>query len=267
MRRVLRHMAPVVAVVVCLAGCAPPVGPWVGKRDVRTRDVLDRAMARTDSVQTVRVSGRVSVNQGGARFDAKHSMFFERPARYRIDVESKPFLGLFEASLSALADGDSLVVYSPSYGFVLEASGADDLDLLGPELSWVAFPGVRSAMLGLADFAGSEPLDSTVREDRDGMFEVALASPEGMQTVWIDHETFHVTRMEIRSDSGGLLVGSEFDYASGESLFPKRVKVKCPESDAVILLTYSKFQVNGDIDPSVFRLNIPANVRRFRPDR
>ncbi len=262
-----RNALLVLGVALGLAGCAPPAGPWAEREEIRTRDLLDSALARVDTVHTVEVAGRVSVKHGGARFDATHRVLFQRPARYRIDVESKPFLGLFEASLTAFADGDSLVVYSPSYGFVLEASGPGDLGLLGPELSWVALSGVRGVMLGLPNFEGGEPLAPTVRPGKDGAYEISLARPEGTQILWLDPETLSIEKMEIRGDAGALVVASEFSYGSKESLFPERVKVKCPESDAVILLTYSEFQVNGNMDPSAFSLNIPANARRYRPDR
>ncbi len=252
---------------IAFGGCAPPGGPGMAPRETRTRDILERARARVDTIRTVEVSGRVSVRQGGTRFDAKHHILFERPERYRIDLESKPFLGLFEASLSAFAEGDSLVVYSPNYGFVLEAAGQEDLSLLGPELGWVALPDVRGIMLGLPDFSGAEPVYARVRPGKDATYEIPLVRTEGTQIVWFAPETLWIEKMEIRNDTGVLLAAAEFHYASEESLFPDRVKIKCPESDAVILLTYGEFRVNGDVGASAFVLDIPANARRFKPNR
>lgn len=249
---------------VTVAGCAP-AGPWRRPKAVQTQEILDRLAARLDDTRTVRAAGRVSVTQGGARFDAEHRMFFQRPAKYRIEVESKPLLGLFEASAVALAHGESLLVYSPSHGLLLGVSGESDLGLLGPELRWAALPGGREVLLGLPDLDGRNPLESTARAGTDGVYEIPLGVSQGTQVLWVDAKTLSIQRMEIRDEMGTVIAASSYDYDANDPGRPRRVRVKCPGSDAVILLTYSEFSVNEEIDPSVFVLDVPANVRRFRP--
>lgn len=221
---------------------------------------------RVEGVQTVRAEGTVSVTQGGARFDAKHRLFYRQPGQYRIEIEAEPFLGLFEASLVALAGGDSLFVYSPTHGIVFEATGGADLEMLSPELRWVGLEEVRGVLLGLPDLAGRIATGPTLRPDRDGLYQVSFEKRSGVQTVWLDPKTLSVQKIEIRDGAGDLLAESTYDYPAGDLSHPRRVRVKCPARYAVISLTYSQFDVNAEIDPEMFVLEVPANVHRFRPD-
>ncbi|MCK4546817.1 MAG: hypothetical protein KAW17_05160 [Candidatus Eisenbacteria sp.] len=251
----------VVVGAIALAGCAPPGSRLQMPREVSTRDVLSRVAARVDTVRTVSASGRMSIVQDGTRFDAKHRLLFQRPERFRIEVESKPFLGLFEAQAVLVADGDSFSVYSPTHDVVLEVSVAEDQDLLGG-LKWVVLAGVRDVLLGLPRTCGVSSLQRTVRAGKDGKYEILLDTGAGTRILWVDSRSLLVEKVELRDDAGDLIVAGTYRYGSDDRLGPKRVEVQCPGSGAVITLTYEQFEVNLEVDPSDFELVVPADVRR-----
>jgi|GEM_PF-6707790 len=247
-----------------VAGCAAS-RPGLGPGEVAAGEVLEERASRIEATRSVRAAGRVSVTQAGNRFEAEHLVFFQNPGRYRIEIESKPLFGLLQASAIALAEGDSLVVYSPSHGVLFESSGVADLEFLTPELRWMAMANARGLLLGLPDVSSTRPTSRTLRPGREGLYEMCLEGNPGSQTLWLEPGTLSLRRMEIRDGSGTLLAESTYEYASGEAVRPKRVQVKCPASDAVILLTYYEFDLNAPIDPGVFHLDVPASVHRFRP--
>jgi outer membrane lipoprotein-sorting protein len=229
------------------------------------QDVLERLSARADTVRTLTTSGRVLVTQGGARFEARHRMLYQRPGLLRVDVEAKPLFGLFAAEMVALVDGDSLHVYSPTHGIVFETSGTGDLNALGPELKWVAIEGIREVLLGMPPLGGRAIAQDEVRPGQDGKYEIPVDVDSGTRSLWVDPETLLVERMDIRDEEGRLVVSSAYEYRNGHSLVPRRVKIQYPANDATISLTYREYAVNGDLDPADFELEIPAGARRFRP--
>jgi outer membrane lipoprotein-sorting protein len=252
-------------IAVLMAGCAPPGAPRLEPGQVPAREMLSRLSARVDTVRTVEASGRILVTQGGARFEARHRMLYRRPELLRIEVESRPLFGLFEARMIALADGESLHVYSPTHGILFEASGADDLDFLGPEMKWVAMAGIRDALLGLPQLDGRRVRAENVRPGKGGTYEISVDEGLNTRTFWVDPESLIVERMEIRDKEGGLLVSSDYEYRGGDRLAPNRVRIRYPANDATISLTYAEYNVNGDVDPADFEMVVPADVRRYRP--
>jgi hypothetical protein len=211
--------------------------------------LLDELQRHAESVRRyqgfVRVRGRGP--EGG--FDARLAVLFERPYRLRVELLG-PFGG---TQWSAVATREEISAYFPGRRHYLKEPDVADVvaRLLGVRL------GSEDMMAALS--GAGVPLDSpSAAGYRRGRFRFIELEAPSKRILEVNEEAQVVS---ARSDS--YRVSYPASWKSGGRPFPKELSI---ENDRVrARLTAQDVDVNVELDPEAFVLEIPADAVRLRP--
>ncbi len=235
------------------AGCAPRLRPPPAGLPAAPAALLEEVRAVQARVRGVQGQARVAVDgpQGAGGVD--QFLAAERPGRLR--VESHDFFGNV---LSVLAvDGPDLALYDArERTFYRGAATAENVGRLVP----VPLPpaDLVALLCGSAPLLDGEPVDAS---PVDGALRLTLRRGEALQRVDVGAGGAVV---RARSSRGGV-VGLEVELSGhrdrGGALLPAEVVARAPGAGLALTLRWREVEVNGALDPALFRLAPPEGAR------
>ena len=238
-----------------------PAGPGTPSSDAR--DALADATAACRAVSTITAEIAASGSVAGQRFRARLSAGLASPASARLEAAAP-----FGAPMFILvATGDDATLLLPHDGRVLEHGRPDEVieAIAGVPLDPSA---LRAALIGCAsapDIAGAKQVSDDWRMIADGPNEIYLHR-ERQPAQWrLVATVFH---------PGQGADDWRAEYRDFESGLPRLVRFVANKSGRFDLrLTLSQVDVNTQLTPEVFRVQIPRDadpitldeLRRARP--
>jgi hypothetical protein len=230
--------------------------------------LLDATSARASQLYATRIRAEADVYLSGGRVRVTEALLVDRPDQVRLETISP-----MRTTMSVLVlGGGDLAFYDLDGGaFYVGDSSAENVATFAP------------IELGAADIVrlvlGDLPIDALgaateawdVRWDRRrGRYEVVVpATGDAHYELGITHDPFvltHVSRHDGRRitwswDGRGLQTYASTDGL--EHVAPSRMRFQIRRNDVDIELRVDRFDVNPDLPPELFELQIPSGVRVY----
>jgi hypothetical protein len=235
------------------AGCAPRLRP--PPAGLPPDPVALLAEVRAAQARVVRVQGQARVDLEGPEGASGVDQFVaaERPGRLRLET-----LDFFGNVLAVLAvDGDDLTLYDARQKiFYRGAATAENVGRLVP----VALAPVELVTLlcGSAPILDGEAVDAS---PVDGALRLTLRRGEALQRLDVGEGGAILHALDSRSGVVGLEVTLTGHQRRGGVLLPGRVAARAPAARLALSLRWKSVEVNGPVDPGLFRLEPPAGAR------
>ena len=235
------------------AGCLPrsrPPPPGLPAEPAALLEEVRAAQGRVTSVQ-----GQARLTAEGPDFAGGVEQFVaaRRPGQLRL--ESLDFFGNVLAVLAV--DGDLLALYDArTKVYYRGAATAENVGRLVP----VALPpaALVTLLCGSAPILDGTPVDAS---PVDGALRLTLRRGEALQRLDVGAGAAILRAVDSRAGVVGLEVELEGHRLQGGALLPAQVAARAPGARVALSLRWKSVEVNGPIDPGLFRLAPPEGAR------
>lgn len=235
------------------AGCAPRLRPPPPGLPTDPAALLAEVRAAQGRVVSVQGTARVAVEGPDGAGGMEQFVAAERPGRLRL--ESHDFFGNV---LSVLAvDGDSLTLYDARERvFYRGAATAENVGRLVP----VALPpaDLVTLLCGSAPILDGAPVDAS---PVDGALRLTLRRGEALQRLDVGAGAAVLRARSSRAGVVGLEVELSGHRLRGGVPLPTEVVARAPGASLALSLRWKEVEVNGPLDPALFRLVPPQGAR------
>jgi hypothetical protein len=251
--------AAALAGLALLAACAPRLRPPPQDLPLDPAALLQAVRVAQARVRSVQGQARLAVETPQGRSGLDQFVAAERPGRLR--VESQDFFGNVVSVLAV--DGEALALYdAQARVFYRGPATAENVARLVP----VALPpaDLVTLLCGSAPLLDGEPLDAS---PADGALRLTLRRGDSVQRVDVGAGAA-VLRSRLSRDGASVLeaVLSGHRLRGGVSL-PTELALRAPQARVDLTLRWREVEVNGPIDPELFRLAPPPGARQVElPD-
>jgi hypothetical protein len=239
-----------------LAGCHPRVPPPDLSLDPGA--LLAEVRAAQLKVMSVQGQARVAVDTAQGGGGTEQYLVAVRPGRVR--VEAHDFFGNVVALL-AVKDGRLALYDARARTFYRGAATPAHLARLLPvEMTTVE---LVTLLCGSAPLLDGEPVSA---EPGDGKVTLTLRAGDQLQRLEIGPGAVVLSsRHWRRGGAGETPAGFESDFSvhrtRGGARVPTDLAARAPAERVALTLHWRELEVNGPVDPSLFRLEPPAGAR------
>lgn len=251
----VRPAGPVAALALAALalGCAPRLRPPPPGLPAEPAALLEEVRAVQARVSSVQGTARVAVDGPDGEGGVDQFLAAGRPDRLR--VETHDFFGNVVSVLAV--DGGALLLYDARERILYRgAATAENVARLVP----VALPpeDLVALLCGSAPILDGAPIDAS---PVDGALRLTLRRGEALQRLDVGEGG---VVLRARSSLAGV-VGLEVELSGhrprGGVALPSEVKARAPGARLALSLRWKEVEVNGPLDPALFRLDPPEGAR------
>lgn len=252
----ISYRIPIVLIIVIIfftQGCAPTLQPLphdlVGSMPSQEH-LLELLEKRLDSIKTVVAKTRSKITNTTEKISSKQVIILKKPSSLRIDGLS-PF---GHPALSITTDGNNINIYNYSK-HTFYSGQIDDKEVAGLFPVSIEFNYLMDILAGgipLIDFYKEQ---STV-DIKNSFYRLNLNGENFKEEIYFDHKLLVPKKATIfRADETILMLISFDDYDNIDGLMmPASISVELPDEHYKMEISYSKIQLNSEIDNNLFIL-------------
>lgn len=235
------------------AGCAPRLRPAPAGLPSAPAALLAEVRAAQGRVTTVQGTARVAVDGPEGAGGVEQFLAAGRPGLLR--VETHDFFGNV-LSVLAVEDGRLALYDARERVFYRGPATAANIGRLVP----VPLPpeDLVTLLCGSAPLLDGDPIGVA---PVDGALRLTLRRGEALQRVDVGDGALVVAARSSRAGVVGLEVALAGHRPRGEAVLPTEVTARAPGAGLSLSLRWKAVEVNGPLDPALFRLTPPEGAR------
>jgi outer membrane lipoprotein-sorting protein len=248
-----------ILILMILYGCVTPPKVRRHKRPpLNPQHILEQIHSRSLNIRDLSGFSKFHISSRGKKQSGTIAINLKKDTFLRLG-----FLNLFGQPIHYfLADEKRLLSYNP--GEKSAVSGKPDARNVKRLI------GVRMEVESFVSFLLGDPLDlnrfypeSVIYESDTDRYLFLAEETSGTGKLWVDPDTFSPVQYHSYDKNGSIRILTVWDNFRriGNISFPTKIIIELPQEKTIVNVQYTDFDLNSELAPEIFSLEIPSETK------